>query len=628
MNLLQASLLALGLTSLHAMTTPFGLGPGPGGVGGGPDPICGVAAVLLGICCKNFDDSPGIFEGTGNTCNSLATFSRYHPYPRPLHVRFRFYFRQLSSINKTETCEPLEITGIRPNSEFHYTKILGWTGLNAAFRNIHRTSAYATRKIGQMTSQVIAKQKRQRKIQLSLGETLDSSIGELLLDEKEIRKWASSIKSAVLFDLRQLIQHQSVEWGIPSNEVTKLIDQLEEIQDITTWDGKDVEHLVFSITDRMLKDYMPSNAFPLLLPYLLIMRYVGYFNPNARKYFVTSMLQQAVKAKQILDLAPLQRLLEVDTRLRFRGLGIFGRYDEFMKQVEFECSERLERNEVIKHLEYAMTRLKRLPDNLQERLRNIKAELENKSFQTRWPVIDKGYFEDSHQMIRNCELIIAHGAVLPYWGEYSSLRLVVKAAYKTLNHLWKFNTQDQSARKFLMDLLIAKDIQRSIYLHVLCDKSFKYYEGVQMELLNAFQLLKKLDDTMIIHLNIVVPRHTERESHLNSSEGNGNGKWPSQAISRYASGSNSATSNPPAVAHQDGQFGPRGFSRSHEDPGVVVGIPIESTLSPIVHSTGNPEMYSERWIGNTYLLPHENESTPHTGPYIQYNQHASQTKTE
>ncbi|KAG0143874.1 hypothetical protein CROQUDRAFT_95728 [Cronartium quercuum f. sp. fusiforme G11] len=319
------------------------------------------------------------------------------------------------------------------------------------------------------------------------------------LSSKEIRKMAQNVKGTLVDDLKKWNQHY--EMGTERGSRAKdLIDRFSKIKDITIWDGADLEHLVHEIT-KYMENITETDNDHLLQVNLEMIKCIGYFNPNAQRYFVKKFIQQEKKKNQSFNVTPLERLIKaVPFHLpSFWGhFNTLARYNEFVDQVKFECTEALEKIEVLEYLKDAVE-ARALPADLQVRLERVEAELKNQPFKAQWPMIDKGYFEDTLQVIRNCELIIAYGAIQPGQSAYDTLQPVVKTVYMTLNHLWKFNIQDQFARKFLMDLLIAKDIQRSIYLHVLCDPEFKR-KNSQREMLDEFGLIKILDDSMKNHL--------------------------------------------------------------------------------------------------------------------------------
>lgn len=118
-------------------------------------------------------------------------------------------------------------------------------------------------------------------------------------------------------------------------------------------------------------------------------------------------------------------------------------------------------------------------------------------------MMDKGYFEDTLQIIRDCELIIAHSAIQPFEtdDDYNKLRPIVRVSYDILNHIWTYDIQSRSSQNFLMDLLKAQDIQRSLYLHLLCDPEFLAdRRESEMGLLEGFELKDKLDSRMIKYI--------------------------------------------------------------------------------------------------------------------------------
>lgn len=162
--------------------------------------------------------------------------------------------------------------------------------------------------------------------------------------------------------------------------------------------------------------------------------------------------------------------------------------------IEKEWTESNERVLLIQRLHDAI-HADATPKDLKKNLKDIQSTLAGMKFWKNWPIIDKGYYEDAYPLIQKSARFLRKTG-LRRSSEKENIGTLSDLAYRTLNHVHRFDVQTKSSPRWLFETLEDKAVQRSIYIHVLSRQTTAHHEVAHMKLIEDFDLFSRLDKSM------------------------------------------------------------------------------------------------------------------------------------
>lgn len=133
-----------------------------------------------------------------------------------------------------------------------------------------------------------------------------------------------------------------------------------------------------------------------------------------------------------------------------------------------------------------------VPNELKRDITKLKEEFSRLKMQTKWPVIDKGYYEYSLSVISRIKAVLRQPVSTKKDDGNGQLSNAVQVVYQALNHIYRFDLQTTQTSRWLFDALEDSDVQQSLYVHVLSNEGFSHRDVIEMKLLKEFNLKARL----------------------------------------------------------------------------------------------------------------------------------------
>lgn len=323
---------------------------------------------------------------------------------------------------------------------------------------------------------------------------------KIVLDGNQIKGSAEDIKSDVIDELKSFILKSGIGSHDEENEAVKLLEEFSQIKDITKWEEASSEEpqtthtLVENIIASMKNEVKSSSDSGRMIVDLQVMKCLGYVNANAGDYFLEHIFEKLTDG----EVERMWRAL-LDSEAEFQtgekqALSP-GRYNNFLEQLHFEWAETIERRAHIRDLQAAIDR-EEVPEELKRDIIKLKDAFSRLQMWKSWPLIDKGYYENSFSVISKIKEILRHPVTRSVDDREEHVSKTVQLAYHLLNHIYRFDLQTKRTPKWLIDTLDDKEVQKSLYLHVLSNEGLSHRNVAGMSLLNDFNLKAHLDKSM------------------------------------------------------------------------------------------------------------------------------------
>lgn len=345
----------------------------------------------------------------------------------------------------------------------------------------------------------------------------------------QIKAAAKDIKSAVINELKSFMPGSRIRVDRDKEYVAQImLQRFDQIDDITKWEEVSSEEshsaysLVHDIITSMQDEVKSSTDSGMMIFDLQVMKCLGYVNANAGDYF----LEHIFESLNDREVERMWRAL-LDSEAEFKtgdGQAMSpGRYSNFLEQIHFgkllssckefwsnqsmvqtdhkcphwnsEWAETIERRAHIRDLEAAIDR-EEVPQELKRDFLKLKDDFSRLQMWKSWPLIDKGYYENSFSIISKIKAILRHPVTSNTDDQEEKVSKTVQLAYQALNHVYRFDLQTTKTPKWLIDTLDDRDVQKSLYLHVLSNEGLSHRNVVGMSLLNDFNLKAHLDKSM------------------------------------------------------------------------------------------------------------------------------------
>ncbi|EGG05816.1 uncharacterized protein MELLADRAFT_63889 [Melampsora larici-populina 98AG31] len=314
-----------------------------------------------------------------------------------------------------------------------------------------------------------------------------STISHKVLDGNQIKQSAQAIKSDVINELKSFIPDSRIAIHRKGNEAEVMLQKFAQIEDITKWeevsseDSRSVSSLVRNIISSMQDEVKSSSD-------------SGYVNANAGDYF----LEHIFESLNDIEVERMWRALldsEAEFKTVYQQASSPGRYNNFLEQLHFEWAETIERRAHIRDFQAAIDR-EEVPEELKSDILKLKDNFSRLQMWKSWPLIDKGYYENSFSIVSRIKAILRHPVTRYTDDQEEKVSKTVRLAYQALNHIYRFDLQTKKTPTWLIDTLDDKDVQKSLYLHVLSNEGLSHRNVAGMSLLNDFDLKAHLDQSM------------------------------------------------------------------------------------------------------------------------------------
>ncbi|KAH9809650.1 hypothetical protein DFH28DRAFT_537371 [Melampsora americana] len=333
---------------------------------------------------------------------------------------------------------------------------------------------------------------------------------DIVLDSVLIQESAELIKSNMINELRMFIPNSKLQDDDKLEEVKEMIERFSKIKEIVNWDDRSSEDSkspkswVLKIIDSMHKELKLGYNAGFMTFDLQIMKCLGYLNVHAKDFFLNHIFESLSNE----EVGRMWRAL-IDAEAEFRTVSIWhtplyqneaeygmgenpslypGRYNNFLEQLHFEWLETNERGGHLKAFQAAIDK-KEVPNVLKTDILELKDEFSCLKFRTSWPVIDKGYYEDTFPVIQKIKEILS----LSGTRDIENVSQTVQLVYQVLNHIYRFDLKTTMTSGWLNDILDDSNVQQSLYKYVLSKKGLSHCDVSRMKLLQDFKLEAHLD---------------------------------------------------------------------------------------------------------------------------------------
>ncbi|KAG0143861.1 hypothetical protein CROQUDRAFT_134688 [Cronartium quercuum f. sp. fusiforme G11] len=319
----------------------------------------------------------------------------------------------------------------------------------------------------------------------------------------KIKASASEVKAQIYQDLKlYLSKSQLQENG--RVEVESLLQYFDSIEDITKWEASlnkessNTKELVLRIVESIKEEVKSKSNTGTTLFKLQMMKCLGYFNHHAEDYF----LENIFKSLNDTELEKMWRTL-ISTESEFQALtkrrvNEVGRYNNFLEQLHFEWSAATERNMIVGKAK-EIIKTEKVPKEFEDYFQVV-AKFENLHLNKNWPVIDKGYYDDTYPIISWSEKFLQKVSKFEGKEPDGKLSEMVSIVYQMLNHIHRFDVQSKKTPNWLFEVIENKFSQRELFIHVLSNEGLSHHNVEELKLLDDFNLKNRLDKGMKTYL--------------------------------------------------------------------------------------------------------------------------------
>ncbi|KAH9825340.1 hypothetical protein DFH28DRAFT_23209 [Melampsora americana] len=338
---------------------------------------------------------------------------------------------------------------------------------------------------------------------------------DIVLDGHKIKDSAQDIRSNMIDELKSFLPNSKLRFQ--PDEVNKRLERFAKIEDITKWEEKSREEsqsaksLVKNIITSMQNEVKSRSESGMMAVNLQVMKCLSYVNANAGDYFFEHIFGALTND----EVERMWRAL-IDSEAEFRSIIVWrasipnvraetaaggketlypGRYNSFLEQLHYKWIENNERQAHIQAFQEAIDK-EEVPKELKSDIIQLKDAFSRLQMQTKWPVVDKGYYENSFSVIKKIKDTLRHSAMRYLIASNRKASETLQMVYRALNHIYRFDLQTKATSKWLTNTLEDSDVQLSLYLHVLSNEGLSHRNVAGMKLLKDFNLKASLDQSM------------------------------------------------------------------------------------------------------------------------------------